>query len=76
MQEGAQGHCLEIKSDDRKISHLGVHCSWRIHCEVDLPKAVDFFPMLCVCVRFGDAWVCPQQPLPRWWGIFGLAWVG
>ena len=33
---------------DCKISHFGVHCSGQILCEVELPKVIEFFGILCL----------------------------
>ena len=45
--------------DDCKISHLDVHCSGQILCEVDSPKAVDFSKRMSLpqCTARWSFWV-------------------
>ena len=56
--------------DDCKISHLEFHCSRRIPCEVDLPKAVEsgfFFPSVTPEMGLSDHLVT-MRALEHPWG--------
>ena len=46
--------------DDCKISHLEVHCSGRILCEVDLSKAIEY-PISMGNLRHARPWGLAQN---------------